>query len=441
MKKFAFLTIVLCTCGNLMAVRTVSDINMAYNRTNELDAVAAATDRMGYIISQINSIVNSFTLMNEVNAAVVKTNNTARAEAEKEWRRLNPDQEFYRTIQIFATNRADGVAALDTWKQTNMVGSKDEIEWRTNIPSNSKRFSAATVRVHTNWVFTAREKRDYDRLKRQYLQKAYDVIGNLSADDYVTYTNQVEITKNLKRDFKILQDNYKYLQNYSSITNQEFIKMAEHQAAIEKAKAAEIANSLTSEQEDRYYEIIDTMEDLGFMTSDNDINLLRALNNDGKSKRVVSASKSARNAQMKTTLADRVNYIKSLSKEDQRIFRVGNKKLRVKEQLKSELTSEEWAIFNKLQQESQQYVIYSDKLKFVANMTEDEKLIYRSGRRIKLQEGIDAKKAFKDPAFKSRQIESKRIAEYKKAKGYVTEDTKTMQRIRSATNPVVPATK
>lgn len=440
MNKFAFLTAALWVCGSVMAdIRSVSDINKTYTRDQIMTEAEAAADRLGYMVNQIKDTLNSFTLMNEVKAAVSATNNAAMDAARAEWRRLNPDQDYYIDVTIMATNSQNGIIVYDEWLKTNTLSDKMRFHWNTNTTGRiaSRLSDVGKIKVHTNYIFTARERRDYDRLKKAYRKAAYDVVGNLSAEDYVTYTNQCEIADALKKDYKIIESSYRYMQNYSSMTNREAIRAAEQKAKDEKARAAEIANSLTSDQEDRYYEIIDTMEDLGYMTSDNDINLLRALNNNG---RIVGASKS-RMAQSSATLVDRVNYIKSLSKEDQRIFKVGNKKLRIKAQLKSELTEEEWITYRKIQEESKQYVIYSDKLKFVANLTEDEKLIYRSGRRIKLQQSIDAKKAFADPTFTKRQAEKSRFEQYKKQKGYVTEDSKTAGRIRSSTKPIVHATK
>lgn len=438
MNKFAFLTATVCICGSVMAdARSVSDINSTYSRDEIMTESEAATDRLGYIVNQITNTLYSFTLMKEVNDAVSATNNAADRAADAEWRRLNPDQDYFIDVTIMATNSQDGIIVYDEWLKHNTISDKMKFYWSTNNPSRRAFSKGAKVDVYTNYIFTAREKRDYNRLKKAYRKAAYDVIGNLSAEDYVTYTNQCEIADALKKDYKIIESSCRYMQNYTSITNKEATRAAEQNAKDEKARAAEIANSLTSDQEDRYYEIIDTMEDLGYMTSDNDINLLRALNNNG---RVVGASKS-RMAQSTATLIDRVNYIKSLSKEDQRIFKVGNKKLRIKAQLKSELTEEEWQIYRKIQEESKQYIIYSDKLKFVANLTDDEKVIYRSGRRIKLQQSIDAKKAFADPTFTKKQAEKNRFEQFKKQKGYVTEDSKTASRIRSSTKPIVHATK
>lgn len=439
MKKFAFLTAALCVCGSVMAdFRSVSDINKTYTREEIMTEAEAAADRLGYMVNQIKDTLNSFTLMNEVKAAVSATNNAAMDAAYAEWRRLNPDQDYCIDVTIMATNSQDGITVYDEWLKHNTISDKMKFHWNTNNTGRiARRVGAAKVRVHTNYVFTARERRDYDRLKKAYRKAAYDVVGNLSAEDYITYTNQCEIADALKKDYKIIESSYSYMQNYSSITNREAIRAAEQKTKDEKARAAEIANSLTSQQEDRYYEIIDTMEDLGYVTSDNDINLLRALNNNSK---IVGASKS-RMAQSSASLVGRVNYIKSLSKEDQRIFKVGNKKLRIKAQLKSELTEDEWITYRKIQEESKQYVIYSDKLKFVANLTDEEKVIYRSGRRIKLQQSIDAKKAFADPTFAKRQAENSRFEQYKKQKGYVTEDSKTASRIRSSTKPIVHATK
>lgn len=438
MNKFAFLTATVCICGSVMAdARSVSDINSTYSRDEIMTESEAATDRLGYIVNQITNTLYSFTLMKEVNDAVSATNNVADRAADAEWRRLNPDQDYFIDVTIMATNSRDGIIVYDEWLKHNTISDKMKFYWSTNNPSRRAFSKGAKVDVYTNYIFTAREKRDYNRLKKAYRKAAYDVIGNLSAEDYVTYTNQCEIADALKKDYKIIESSCRYMQNYTSITNKEATRAAEKNAKDEKARAAEIANSLTSDQEDRYYEIIDAMEDLGYMTSDNDINLLRALNNNG---RVVGASKS-RMAQSTATLVDRVNYIKSLSKEDQRIFKVGNKKLRIKAQLKSELTEEEWQIYRKIQEESKQYIIYSDKLKFVANLTDDEKVIYRSGRRIKLQQSIDAKKAFADPTFTKKQAEKNRFEQFKKQKGYVTEDSKTASRIRSSTKPIVHATK
>lgn len=438
MNKFAFLTATVCICGSVMAdARSVSDINSTYSRDEIMTESEAATDRLGYIVNQITNTLYSFTLMKEVNDAVSATNNAADRAADAEWRRLNPDQDYFIDVTIMATNSQDGIIVYDEWLKHNTISDKMKFYWSTNNPSRRAFSKGAKVDVYTNYIFTAREKRDYNRLKKAYRKAAYDVIGNLSAEDYVTYTNQCEIADGLKKDYKIIESSCRYMQNYTSITNKEATRAAEQNAKDEKARAAEIANSLTSDQEDRYYEIIDAMEDLGYMTSDNDINLLRALNNNG---RVVGASKS-RMAQSTATLVDRVNYIKSLSKEDQRIFKVGNKKLRIKAQLKSELTEEEWQIYRKIQEESKQYIIYSDKLKFVANLTDDEKVIYRSGRRIKLQQSIDAKKAFADPTFTKKQAEKNRFEQFKKQKGYVTEDSKTASRIRSSTKPIVHATK
>lgn len=438
MNKFAFLTATVCICGSVMAdARSVSDINSTYSRDEIMTESEAATDRLGYIVNQITNTLYSFTLMKEVNDAVSATNNAADRAADAEWRRLNPDQDYFIDVTIMATNSQDGIIVYDEWLKHNTISDKMKFYWSTNNPSRRAFSKGAKVDVYTNYIFTAREKRDYNRLKKAYRKAAYDVIGNLSAEDYVTYTNQCEIADALKKDYKIIESSCRYMQNYTSITNKEATRAAEKNAKDEKARAAEIANSLTSDQEDRYYEIIDAMEDLGYMTSDNDINLLRALNNNG---RVVGASKS-RMAQSTATLVDRVNYIKSLSKEDQRIFKVGNKKLRIKAQLKSELTEEEWQIYRKIQEESKQYIIYSDKLKFVANLTDDEKVIYRSGRRIKLQQSIDAKKAFADPTFTKKQAEKNRFEQFKKQKGYVTEDSKTASRIRSSTKPIVHATK
>lgn len=439
MKKFAFLTAALCVCGSVMAdFRSVSDINNSYAREEIMTEAEAAADRLGYIVNQITNTLNSFTLMNEVKAAVSATNNAAMDAAYAEWRRLNPDQDYYIDVTIRATNSTDGIIVYDEWLKHNTMTEKMKLYWKTNITGRAaSKVNGGKVTVHTNYIYTARERRDYDRLKKAYRAAAYDVVGNLSADDYVIYTNQCEIADALKKDYKIIESSYRYMENYSSMTNREAVKASEQKAKDEKARAAEIANSLTSEQEDRYYEIIDTMEDLGYVTSDNDINLLRALNNNGK---LVGASKS-RMAQSNASLVDRVNYIKSLSKEDQRIFKVGNKKLRIKVQLKSELTEEEWQTYRKIQEESKQYVIYSDKLKFVANLTDEEKVIYRSGRRIKLQQSIDAKKAFADPLFRKRQAEKDRFEQYKKQKGYVTEDSKTASRIRSSTKRIIHATK
>lgn len=439
MKKFAFLTAALCVCGSVMAdFRSVSDINNSYAREEIMTEAEAAADRLGYIVNQITNTLNSFTLMNEVKAAVSATNNAAMDAAYAEWRRLNPDQDYYIDVTIRATNSTDGIIVYDEWLKHNTMTEKMKLYWKTNITGKAaSKVNGGEVTVHTNYIYTARERRDYDRLKKAYRKAAYDVVGNLSADDYIIYTNQCEIADALKKDYKIIESSYRYMENYSSMTNREAVKAGEQKAKDEKARAAEIANSLTSEQEDRYYEIIDTMEDLGYATSDNDINLLRALNNNGK---LVGASKS-RMAQSNASLVDRVNYIKSLSKEDQRIFKVGNKKLRIKAQLKSELTGEEWQTYRKIQEESKQYVIYSDKLKFVANLTDEEKVIYRSGRRIKLQQSIDAKKAFADPLFRKRQAEKDRFEQYKKQKGYVTEDSKTASRIRSSTKRIIHATK
>lgn len=439
MKKFAFLTAALCVCGSVMAdFRSVSDINNSYAREEIMTEAEAAADRLGYIVNQITNTLNSFTLMNEVKAAVSATNNAAMDAAYAEWRRLNPDQDYYIDVTIRATNSTDGIIVYDEWLKHNTMTEKMKLYWKTNITGKAaSKVNGGKVTVHTNYIYTARERRDYDRLKKAYRAAAYDVVGNLSADDYVIYTNQCEIADALKKDYKIIESSYRYMENYSSMTNREAVKASEQKAKDEKTRAAEIANSLTSEQEDRYYEIIDTMEDLGYVTSDNDINLLRAVNNNGK---LVGASKS-RMAQSNASLVDRVNYIKSLSKEDQRIFKVGNKKLRIKAQLKSELTEEEWQTYRKIQEESKQYVIYSDKLKFVANLTDEEKVIYRSGRRIKLQQSIDAKKAFADPLFRKRQAEKDRFEQYKKQKGYVTEDSKTASRIRSSTKRIIHATK
>jgi len=433
MKKFAFLS-TFFFIGSVMA-GIITDINNQYVQENpNLDVPDAPRLRMEYIITNANNILDSFTLMKDVNAEISATNQLVHEAMELQWRAEHPNQKFNVSLYVVATNYEDGITVWTNWLNENPTNGNCTVTFRTNVNKRVvNKDITPHVSVHTNWIFTAKEKREYQRLQREYNRNKYSVIGHLSEEDRITYTNQTAQASEINRDLKLIIDSCNFMKNYASITNNEYQAKIKREKEAAKKAAEEAAKNLTTEQEERYYEIIDRMEELGISNEDDDIGLLKSnrkmLRSKGKLLKASSTNETA-------SLSDKLRYIKSLSKEDQRIFKIGNKKLRTKESLKTELSMTEWDRFNELQIQANVCTNYTQKVEFMSNLSDEDRLIYKSGRRIKLDAKIEAKKRFHDPNREKEAAKAKWLKEYKARKGIKDEDAKTMNRIRRASRPV-----
>jgi len=439
MKKISLLSMFLfATC--VASAGLYKQFNDNYNETAiniPQDIPEAPRLRMQHIVTSATNMMNSFVLMHNVQSEQAATNAIIHDAIEADWRASHPDQKYTLDIRvIWASNDVANVTLWTDWLANNPTNGLPvaDVSFYTN---KRGRVQHSFVDVNTNWVWTARLKRDYERLQKEYNADKYVVTQHLSEQDLALYKEQCAKTTELRSQLKLLQDNLNYLQNYASITNnrmQAKLK-AEREAAEKKAKAEEERKNskLNDDELERYWEIADEMEDLGISVTEDDLSersfKSRKARLAARKRGVNLTSRDSAPASTNSVLSKRLQYVKKLSKDDQRILRVGSR-TRQREPLKTSLTPDEWAKFEVLNTHAKTLTTHTQKVDWLKTLSDEDRLIYKSGRRINMDAKIEAKKMFQDPGYLKRKQDAEKLEAYKKAHKYSAEDAKKINSVR-----------
>ena len=369
MKKITFVAASFLLGGSLFA-NVIEDINKQYvaTDTNQPQNVRAY-NRLNYIITEAQKIVDSYTLKSKVDAEIAATNALYEAEVKAKYLTKYPSTKVNINLTCYLTTSND--TFWTEWLAKNPTNDMKLTSVR--ILKASKRAKEDHVTITTNIVWNSKAERNrYDAFKKTV--KKYDVVANLSAEDQATYAEQTANYKQIYPQLKIMKDNCNYMKNYDTITNNA-AKAEAKRKAQEAAKKAE-KRTLTEEEELRYYEIIEEMNNAGVEVN------VTPVSRRVRARGLVSA---AEVESRKNAFSKKLAYIKGLSEKDQEIFKIGNKTLKQKEDVTvyyDSLTEEQWAKYKEIRDKSNKLETNSEKLDYMNSLTDEEKSIYKSGKKL-----------------------------------------------------------